>query len=507
MFQGQRFDWHGSRSYDCSERSLIFGKPLTTSDHGPDAQAQSWTHSSLVVLTAAVVALAIATVGFIVYAWRPAIAPTEPPAPSSFDPNLVARGGELAAIGDCVTCHTAPGGKPFSGGLPLGTPFGTIYTPNITRDVETGIGSWSEAAFLRGMREGVSRKGNHLYPAFPYDHFTLVTNDDVRAIYAFLMTRVPVHQRAPETKLPFPLNLRMILAGWKMLFFREGPFQPDSTKDATWNRGFYLVEGLGHCGSCHTPRNILGAEKNGEQYAGGEAEGWVAYPINAASPARVPWDVESITRFLEDGSFETHGVAYGAMTPVIANLARVPHDDVRAIATYVTSLMRTRSRPTAGEAADLTSATATKGNGSVPASAGSQIAPVELDGNNGLGGAVYAAACATCHQSRRPPPYGGVDLHLSSAINATTPQNAINLVLFGIPAAKAVPSGMMPGLAGSLTDGQVAALLTYLRKRFSGKPAWSGIPDFIEAARQGSAQVRIRSADGADQTPVPAGGR
>src|SRR6202046_619010 len=164
--------------------------------------------------------------------WRPAIAAIEPPAPQSFDPALVKRGRELAAIGNCNDCHTVRGGKSFAGGLPVPTPFGTIYSSNITPDPETGIGRWPEAAFRRAMRSGVNRDGQHLYPTFPYDHFTNVSDEDDSALYAFLMTRSPVHAPARENQLPFPLDQRVAVAGWKLLFLRRGSYRPDGSKSA-----------------------------------------------------------------------------------------------------------------------------------------------------------------------------------------------------------------------------------------------------------------------------------
>src|SRR3984957_15818697 len=181
-------------------------------------------------------------------AWRPAIAAIEPPAPQSFDSALVRRGRDLAAIGNCNDCHTVSGGQSFAGGLPGPTPFGIVYSSNITPDPETGIGRWSEAAFRRAMRSGVDRDGQHLYPTFPYDHFTNVTDADDGAIYAYLMTRPPVHAPARDNQLSFPLNQRVVVAGWKLLFFHRDNYQPDSTKSEEWNRGAYLVEGLAHCG-------------------------------------------------------------------------------------------------------------------------------------------------------------------------------------------------------------------------------------------------------------------
>src|SRR5581483_489274 len=223
-------------------------------------------------------------------AWWPTIEAIEPPAPKSFDPALVKRGRDLAAIGNCSDCHTTPGGQAFAGGLPVGTPFGTVYSSNITPDPETGIGRWSEAAFQRAMRSGVDRGGHHLYPTFPYDHFTNVTDEDDRALYAFLMTRPAVQAPSRANNLAFPFNQRFVVAGWKLLFLHPGAYKGDPAQSAEWNRGAYLVEGLAHCGAGHTPRNALGAERTAASFSGGDVENWQAYAINANSPAPLPWD-------------------------------------------------------------------------------------------------------------------------------------------------------------------------------------------------------------------------
>src|SRR3954453_20052583 len=233
--------------------------------------------------------------------WRPAIAAIEPPAPQSFDPALVKRGRALAATGNCSDCHTVRGGKSLVGGLPVPTPFGTIYSSKITPDAETGIGGWSEAAFRRAMRSGVDREGRHLYPTFPYDHFVNVSDEDDRALYAYLMTRPAAPQPARRNELTFPYNQRFLIAGWKLLFLRQATWQPDAAQSAELNRGGYLVEGLAHCGACHTPRNALGAERKSAQFAGGEADNWHAYAINAQSPSPVPWDAEALFFYLRNG--------------------------------------------------------------------------------------------------------------------------------------------------------------------------------------------------------------
>ncbi|HEY1943041.1 MAG TPA: cytochrome c [Roseiarcus sp.] len=442
----------------------------------------------------AFVALGGAAMAFI---WKPEIAPIDPSRLARFDPELVRKGANLAALGDCNTCHTAPDGQPFAGGLPLPTPVGVVYSTNITPDPDTGIGRWSEDAFRRAMREGVDRKGRYLYPAFPYDHFTLVSDADDEALYAFLMTRQPAHAAAPVNRLPFPLNQRPVLAGWNLLFLRRGPFKPDPAHDDLWNRGAYLVEGVGHCGACHTPRNLFGAEKRGEAFAGGEAEGWRAFPINASSPASVPWDADALYGYLRRGWHGLHGVARGPMAPVADNLASVPDSDVRAIAVYVASLMGEPAPERRRQGERLAADAEPFGSGGKPQSAGSQAAPPP-QAAGGAGAAIYASACASCHESGRPAPYGGVNLALSTAINGETPRNLLNILLAGLPAADAVRAPIMPGFGAILTDTQIAALTSYLRSRFSAKPAWSDLPAQIREARDG--EVAANPSSDARQT-------
>src|SRR3979490_72801 len=302
---------------------------------------------SILCLAAIAGAIAVAVI-----VWRPAIAAIEPPAPQSFDSALVKRGRDLAAIGNCNDCHTVRGGRNFAGGLPVPTPFGIIFSSNITPDAETGIGRWPEAAFRRAMRSGVDRDGQHLYPTFPYDHFTNVSDEDDRALYAYLMTRQPVRAPARENQLPFPLDQRFVIAGWKLLFLRHGTYQPDATKSAEWNRGAYLVEGLAHCGACHTPRNALGAERASAQFGGGDVENWQAYAINAQSPSPVPWDAEALFAYLRNGWHPDHGSARGPMAQVVSNLSSVPETDLRTIATYMAGVFGapTPDRKRQGEA-------------------------------------------------------------------------------------------------------------------------------------------------------------
>src|SRR6202158_4599525 len=302
------------------------------------------------VIAALVVAGAVAA---IVIAWRPAIAAIDPAAPPSFDDAVATRGRDLAAIGNCSTCHTTRGGRDFAGGLPVPTPFGTIYSSNITPDADTGIGRWPEDAFRRAMRSGVDRDGRHLYPTFPYDHFTHVSDEDDRALYAFLMTRQPVHAVARANQLPFPLDRRFVIAGWKLLFLRRDAYQPDPARSPEGNRGAYLVEGLAHCGACHTPRNALGAERTSAQFSGGDVGNWHAYAINARSPSPLPWDTEALFSYLRRGWHPDHGVARGPMAEVVSNLSSVQESDVHAVAVYMTSVFGPPTQDRLRQARDL----------------------------------------------------------------------------------------------------------------------------------------------------------
>jgi mono/diheme cytochrome c family protein len=428
-----------------------------------------------ILLVGSTIALAAAGTA-LAYAWHSEIASIAKPTAASFDKALVRQGANLALIGDCRTCHTAPGGRSFAGGLAMPTPFGTLYSTNITPDPETGIGTWSEDAFKRAMREGVDREGRHLYPAFPYDHFTLTSDEDIKALYAFLMSREPVKAEAPANELPFPINIRLVLAGWKLLFLREARLQPDPLKDAAWNRGRYLVEGLGHCGACHTPRNLMGAEQKSRAYEGGEAEGWHAYALGKASQAPIPWTAAALETYLAEGFHPQHGVASGPMAPVVENLASVPREEVAAMATYLASLA-----PVPAGQANTTGPSRTAATPLVPPqSAGIQTAtPMATSKQRSR---VYAAACASCHDAGRPQPLGAMNLSLSTAIAGESPQNLVNLILDGIPAANGAMAPIMPGFAASLSNGQIAEIATHLRA-IAGKPVWSNLEATIGSAR------------------------
>lgn len=396
--------------------------------------------------------------GLAVYAWRSEIPPVDPPDPTRFGDEAIRRGAVLAAIGACATCHTTAGGEAFAGGRPFSTPFGTVFSTNITPDPASGIGHWSLEAFERAMREGVDRSGTHLYPTFPYDHFTLVSDADCAALYAFMMTRQPVESRTPDNDVSFPFSLRFTLAGWKLLFLRKGPYEADTGHAAQWNRGAYLANGIGHCGACHTPRNSLGAEINGRHFAGGAAEGWYSYAINSGSRAQESWNADSLHFFLKNGWHEQHGAAQGPMAAVTQNLSAIPDSDLRAISAYMADVMH---RP----------------EGS-PKKAFKQDKP-----GNDIGAAIYASACENCHDGTRPLPYGGIRLPLSTAVTGETATNLINVVLQGMQPPAGTAGAIMPGFSSTLTDGQLESLVAYIRANFSSKAPWTGVESRVRDAR------------------------
>lgn len=420
------------------------------------------------LLRLAVLAI-IAGAGFVAYAWRAGIPPVARPEARTFDPAVVKTGAGLAAVGNCISCHTKDGGQPYAGGRPIETPFGRIYATNITPDVETGIGAWSEAAFARAVKEGVSRDGRHLYPAFPYDHMTRTTEPDVRAVYAYLMTRPAVRSPTPANSLAFPYNIRMLVAGWKLAFFSRGDYRPDPTKSAEWNRGAYLVEGLAHCGACHTPRNRFGAESTSDAYGGGVISGWNAPALNQASPSALPWTADRLYAYLRNGAAQ-HGVAAGPMAPVVKNLELLPDADVRAIATYVASVAGVPSKERV-EQADK--ALARAGGAAATRSAGP-----------GAGAAIYAGACAQCHgEAGRAPLQPALNLALSTAVRAKEPNNLARIVLAGISPADNGAGPIMPGFGNVLSDKQVGDLIDFLRASFTDRPAFTGVETVVRQAR------------------------
>ena len=423
-------------------------------------------------LLAVVIILAAGVLGLLALAWWPEIAPAEG-SRSTFDTALIRKGAELAAIGNCSVCHTKPDGEPYAGGRPIETPFGNVFATNITPDPDTGIGRWSEAAFKRAMRDGVARDGRHLYPAFPYDHMTKVWDDDIKAVYAFIMTRQAVRAETPPNDLLFPLNHRILVAAWKLLFLDRGLFGPDRSKSEAWNRGAYLVEGLAHCGACHTPRNAFGAEERNRPYAGGWSNGWSAPALNAQSPAAVPWTPERLYSYLRQRREALQGAAAGPMAPVVHNLARVSDDDVRR-ATYVADVAGTPTRERQEQAEKI--ATRVK-------RAREAAGEATRAGAQDAGSAIYAGACAQCHGEAGRAPLSPPSTCAQHPVRAPEPANVVRIVLDGIAPPAGETGPIMPRFGAALTDQQVVALVRYVRANFSDRPAWPGLEEAVLRAR------------------------
>jgi mono/diheme cytochrome c family protein len=426
------------------------------------------------IAIAIVAAAVLGLLGFSLLAWRPAIAPIERPSRANFPAEAIAKGEILAAAGHCAACHSRQGGQPFAGGYALRTPFGTIYSTNITPDPETGIGRWSLEAFARAMHEGVSLDGSHLFAAFPYDHYTKLSDDDVKALYAYFMTQPPVRATAPANTIPFPLNVRALQEGWKILFFRSGRYRTDPSKSAEWNRGAYLAEGLSDCGGCHTPRNLLGAEKASDAYAGAVIEDWIAPALTEANPSPVPWTQDELFSYLRTGVGSLHGATTGPMTPVIrGGLSTVPDADNRALAVYFADIDHASARESAVEAA-MSRALATSHLGS-----GREYDPDAR---------LYAAACIACHYNSGPAPLPArPELALNSALTLPEPTNFIQVVLKGVGNTEGGPGLVMPGYASALTDADIARLAAYLRRTRTDRPPWTDVEKKVVAIRQSPA--------------------
>ena len=404
---------------------------------------------------------------------QPAPAAAAPAAPT--DP-LVEKGKYLATAGDCISCHTHPGGEPFSGGLPLKTPFGTIYTANITQDKETGIGNWTEAQLTRAMREGVDDDGDHLYPAFPYTAYTKVTDEDIHAIYAYLKTLTPVKYNPPANEMPFPFSQRSLMAIWNKLFLKAGPYTPDASQSAEWNRGAYLVQGLGHCGACHTPRNQLGGEKASLALTGGSYQDdildsvheqeivkqdnmvrpWSAVNLTSSPQGLGAWSVDEIATYLKTGHNARAG-AFGPMAQVVANsTSQLTDVDTHAMAVYLKSLPALDQGPVAAPSQDLMQ----KGEVAYTVRCGDCHLPT------GLGSPKTPDADPT---KVSPPLVGNV------IVQAHDPASLINVILYGAheahPGDQAWPK--MPGFEQDfglgMDDDQVAALATYVRNSWGNK--------------------------------------
>lgn len=367
----------------------------------------------------------------------------------------IERGKYLTQAGDCIACHTIPGAKIFSGSRPMPTPFGTLYSPNITRDVETGIGKWTANDFYKMLHSGRSRDGSLLYPAMPFASYTKMTRADSDAIFAYLRSVPAVRQPSRPHELRFPYNNRSLLIGWRTLYFTEGEYQTDKSKSVEWNRGAYLVQGLGHCSMCHSPINALGGSSEAKAFEGGliPMQNWYAPSLTSNKEAGLGnWSIKDIMSLLQTGVSD-RGAVYGPMAEVTYNsLQYMSDDDVRAMAVYLKNL--------------------TENDTAAPETSNPQLSADSTqmfsDGKR-----LYDAHCASCHAAdgkgklpHYPPLANNQSIEMHSAVNP------IRMVLNGgyPPGTRknAMPYGMPP-FSQSLSDVEVAAVVTYIRTAWGNR--------------------------------------
>lgn len=423
--------------------------------------AQRSQRRRILTTLAGVAALALAGAGLFFY-WPH---PLEPVAATSAQPNgdaLVARGRYLTIAADCAACHTTKDGKPFAGGLAFKLPFGTIYSSNITPDPTYGIGEWTDAEFARALRHGVGRRGENLYAAFPYTSYTLLSDDDVLAIRAYLATLAAVAEATPANDLAFPFNQRRLMRGWNLLFLRSERFVPDPARSAAWNRGAYLVRGLAHCGECHTPRNLLFASKVGEalSLSGGAVDGSKAWNLTTDKATGIaPWTDAELVSYLHSGYAPGHGAATGSMREAIdLSLSKLPASDLEDIVTYLRSLPPRAADPNAAVAA-LPATVRTSGPWS-PAG----------DTVDGTGKRIFEAACASCHawngngqQTQRAALAG------AHALSDPEGANLVRVIVHGSSNPEQGVATAMPAFGTAYSDAEIAAVANYAIAHFGGK--------------------------------------
>ena len=371
----------------------------------------------------------------------------------------VERGEYLARAGDCVSCHTAPGGAPFAGGLRLGTPFGYMLAPNITPDPETGIGRWSQADFYRALHDGVNRRGQDMYPTMPYDFYTRVTRADVDAIYAYLRTVKPVRNAVDVNHLDFPFNVRTAMGVWRELYFREGVYRPEPSQSAAWNRGRYLVEGLGHCSDCHSPRNLLGGIEKTKQFSGALIDGWFALDLTSdISTGLGSWSTQELATYFKTGVAKDKTTTLGPMAEVIRNsLSYLTDDDRMAMAEYLKLL---------------------------PPDAPLRTGRLPPDPTKLRGAQLYTDNCSGCHQALGRgvpgvfPPLAG-----NPVVLAQDPNNILKVVDRGIRARNGYIA--MPAFNVQLTDQQVADIANYVRTSWGNAAPPNATPAMVAKLRAG----------------------
>jgi len=420
---------------------------------------------------------------------------------------LVDKGAYVARAADCLACHTAVDGPFYAGGRAFGTAFGTIYSANITSDPETGIGGWSEADFEQAVRHGVDAEGEHLYPAMPYTAYAKLSDADVHALWAYIKRIRPVNNRPPENDLAWPLGWRFLMTGWNLLFFDDDRFEPDPQRSPEWNRGRYLVEGPGHCGVCHTPRNLLMAEKTREKLTGETFEGWYAPSLVAGKGFGISdLSVDELTTYLQTGLLHDNAVA-GPMAEVVEqSLQKLRTDDLRAIAIYLKSLhfdsgktvpflpglTRGKTVAQSGPAEGTSVAwSATPNRVADPVSVRDiPPAPVEIGSEGGLlapGERLYMDNCMACHLDGQGAPGAFPALVGNGAVVADEPNDLLMVILHGAqtPQTDLHPTVFaMPNFDWRLSDEEVATLADYVRRTFGRKEGASVDVDLVAELRK-----------------------
>ena len=372
--------------------------------------------------------------------------------------DLVTRGRYLTQAADCEVCHTREGGEPFAGGRAFKTPFGVLYSPNITADPQTGIGAWTDTDFLRAVHKGIARNGERLYPAFPYDSYTLLADDDVRAIRAYLFSLPAVHATAPPNSLSFPFNQRWLMAIWGAFYNPEQRFRPHEDRSADWNRGAYLAEALTHCGDCHTPRNLAQALDNRRKFAGAVTAGWRAYNITPDPVSGIGgWSDAELADYLRSGHAAGRGPAGGPMAEEIdVSTSTLTGADLNALITYLRSLppLHTDELPASKTA---------------PAPDSPESLQAGLDPR---GRQIFEGACESCHG------WSGVSLLTNyatltgdRAVNDPSAINVAQIVLSGEVRHTANGVVLMPGFGGAYSDTEIAAVANYVTARFGAAPS------------------------------------
>ncbi|WP_232476315.1 cytochrome c [Flavisphingomonas formosensis] len=422
----------------------------------------------LVLIAGAIVVAVAAIVGWMVFQPGPyAFAKGSPVdlaaykgrPPTGVPPELAhadaaTRGEYLIRMADCEACHTAKGGSRFAGGRPFVLPFGTIYTPNLTPDPDTGIGKWSDAQFLNAVHKGIAPDGSHYYPAFPYASYTMLTDADVLAIKAYLFSLKPVHQANRPNTFGFPVNQRWLMAIWARLFNPDHRFRPVEGQSEAWNRGAYLVEAAGHCGECHTPRNLLQALDQRRKFAGGVAEGWNAYNISTDRNDGIgDWPPDDLAVYLAAGHAKGRGVASGPMGEAVAlSLAHLTKSDIAAIVTYLRSVPAMAS--------------------GLPKAAGPAPATPKLANiDNPVGKRLFEGNCVGCHAWTGA---GAAADHARltglRSVNDPSAANVVQIILNG-RGKPGTPKPYMPSFARSYSDAEIAAVANYITARFGSTPS------------------------------------